>query len=49
MLTEQVCVAHVGGFLGETYINKGPFYHRFSLNQTWLGFAEHSPKIVEDV
>ena len=32
MLRVRVCAAHMGGFLGQNSIDKGPFFGRFSIN-----------------
>ena len=33
MLRVRVCAAHMGGFLGQSYLNKGPFFARFFINK----------------
>ena len=32
MLRVRVCAAHMGGFLSQNFLNKGPFFGRFSIN-----------------
>ena len=32
MLRVRVCAAHMGGFLGQNSLNKGPFFGRSSIN-----------------
>ena len=32
MLRVWVCAAHMGGFLDQNSLNKGPFFGRFSIN-----------------
>ena len=32
MLMVRVCAAHMSGFLGQSSLNKGPFFGRFSIN-----------------
>ena len=36
MLGVRVCAAHIGGFLSQNSLDKGPFFRRFSINVGWL-------------
>ena len=36
MLRVPVCAAHIGGFLGQNSLNKGPFFGRFSIHMGGL-------------
>ena len=36
MFRVRVCVAHMGGFLGQNSLNKGPFFRRFFINMGGL-------------
>ena len=36
MLRERVCAAHMGGFLDQNSLNKGPIFGRFSINMGGL-------------
>ena len=36
MLRARLCAAHMGGFLGRNFLNKGPFFGRFSINMGGL-------------
>ena len=36
MLRVRVCAAHMGGFLGQNSLNKGPFFGRFFINMGGL-------------
>ena len=46
MLRVRVCAAHMGGFLGQNSLNKGPFFGRFSikmggLSRNWQKIAKN--------
>ena len=48
MLMVRVCAAHMGGFLGQNSLNKGPFFGRFSitmggLSRNWRKIAKNGP------
>ena len=48
MLRIRVCAAHMGGFLGPKFSNKGPFFGRFSINmggssRNWQKIAKNGP------
>ena len=45
MLRVRVCAAHMGGFLVQNSLNKGPFFGRFSLSKG--GFPRNSQNIVK--
>ena len=36
MLRARVCASHMGGFLGQNSLDKGPFFGRFSINMGGL-------------
>ena len=36
MLRIRACAAHMGEFLGQNSLKKGPFFGRFSINMGWL-------------
>ena len=36
MLRVRVCAAHMGGFLGQNSLDKGPLFGRFSINMGGL-------------
>ena len=36
MLRVRVCAAHMGGFLGQNSLNKGPLFGRFFIDMGWL-------------
>ena len=46
MLRVRVCAAHMGGFLGPNFPNKGIFFGRFLLNMG--GFSRNWQKIVKN-
>ena len=46
MLRLQVCAAHMGGFLGQDSLNKGPFFGRFSINMG--GLSRNWQKIAKN-
>ena len=46
MLRVWVCATHMGGFLGQNSLNKGPFFGRFSINKG--GFSRNWQKIAKN-
>ena len=45
-LRVRVCAAHMGGFLGQNSLDKGPFCGRFSINMG--GLPRNWRKIAKD-
>ena len=51
MLRVRVCAAHMGGFWGQSSLDKGPFFGRFSMNmgelsRSWRKIGRFPPKFI---